>query len=221
VQSGAGGLSGRAITGTALILVAAAAANPPEVTRRAPSEQTAGGGVSRAALEVLAIVAYRQPIARSGIEHIRGSASDSAIVTLLERGLIAHNPHHLFVTTREFLDYAGLRDLAAAPERRAAPGHSAPPTPAADPSQATHAPPRSAPWIGPTSTRSSLTLSPWLALAQSTPTMCAAAARVSVRTPLDPQSVGAIAVAVEQPAKQWARHRPRLVWWQDEQQDPV
>jgi Segregation and condensation complex subunit ScpB len=37
-----------------------------------------------AALEVLAIVAYRHPIARSGIEHIRGSTSDSAIATLLE-----------------------------------------------------------------------------------------------------------------------------------------
>jgi chromosome segregation and condensation protein ScpB len=47
--------------------------------------------LSNAALEVLAIVAYRQPITRSGIEHIRGSASDSAIATLLERGLIAHN----------------------------------------------------------------------------------------------------------------------------------
>jgi uncharacterized protein with GYD domain len=40
---------------------------------------------------VLAIVAFRQPVARSGIEHIRGSSSDSAIATLLERGLIAHN----------------------------------------------------------------------------------------------------------------------------------
>ena len=71
--------------------------------------------LSNAALEVLAIVAYRQPIARSGIEHIRGSASDSAIATLLERGLIAHNPHHLFVTTVAFLDFAGIRDLADLP----------------------------------------------------------------------------------------------------------
>jgi segregation and condensation protein B len=71
--------------------------------------------LSNAALEVLAIVAYRQPIARSGIELIRGSASDSAIATLLERGLIAHNAHHLFVTTQAFLEYAGLRDLADLP----------------------------------------------------------------------------------------------------------
>ena len=72
--------------------------------------------LSRAALEVLAIVAYRQPIARSGIEHIRGSASDSAIATLLERGLIAHNPHRFLVTTQAFLELTGLRDLADLPQ---------------------------------------------------------------------------------------------------------
>jgi segregation and condensation protein B len=71
--------------------------------------------LSRAALEVLAIVAYRQPIARAGIELIRGSASDSALDTLLERGLIERNAHQLFVTTRAFLDHAGLRDLADLP----------------------------------------------------------------------------------------------------------
>jgi segregation and condensation protein B len=72
-------------------------------------------GLSRAALEVLAIVAYRQPIARAGVELIRGSASDSALDTLLERGLIERNAHQLFVTTRAFLDYAGLRDLVDLP----------------------------------------------------------------------------------------------------------
>jgi chromosome segregation and condensation protein ScpB len=41
---------------------------------------------------VLAIVAYRQPMARSGSEHIRGSASDCAIATLLERWLTAYTP---------------------------------------------------------------------------------------------------------------------------------
>jgi segregation and condensation protein B len=68
--------------------------------------------LSRAALEVLAIVAYRQPVARAGIELIRGSASDSALDTLLDRGLIERNAHQLLVTTRAFLDHAGLRDLA-------------------------------------------------------------------------------------------------------------
>jgi chromosome segregation and condensation protein ScpB len=45
-----------------------------------------------------------------------GSASDSALDTLLQRGLIAHNAHHLLVTTRGFLDFAGLTDLADLPE---------------------------------------------------------------------------------------------------------
>jgi segregation and condensation protein B len=71
--------------------------------------------LSRAALEVLAIIAYRQPIARAGIELIRGSASDSALDTLLDRALVARNAHQLFVTTRAFLDYVGLRDLADLP----------------------------------------------------------------------------------------------------------
>jgi segregation and condensation protein B len=71
--------------------------------------------LSRAAMEVLAIVAYRQPIARSGVEFIRGSASDSALDTLLQRGLIEHTAHHLLVTTRGFLEYAGLRDVAELP----------------------------------------------------------------------------------------------------------
>ena len=68
--------------------------------------------LSQAALEVLAIIAYRQPIARSGIELIRGTASDSAIATLLERGLIEHSRHHLYVTTPAFLEDTGFRDLA-------------------------------------------------------------------------------------------------------------
>jgi len=71
--------------------------------------------LSSAALEVLAVVAYRQPIARSGIELTRGLASDSALDTLQQHGLIAHNPHHLFATTRAFLEFAGLRDLADLP----------------------------------------------------------------------------------------------------------
>ena len=79
--------------------------------------------LSKAALEVLAIVAYRQPVARSGIELIRGSASDSALDKLLERGLIEHNPHHLFVTTRAFLDLMGLRDLADLPPLGSVGGH--------------------------------------------------------------------------------------------------
>ena len=71
--------------------------------------------LSRAATEVLAIVAYKQPIARAGIEQIRGTNSDSAGDTLLVRGLVEFDQHHLLVTTRAFLDFAGLRDLADLP----------------------------------------------------------------------------------------------------------
>ncbi len=53
-------------------------------------------------MEVLASIAYRQPIARAGIELIRGSASDGALDTLLQRNLVAHTTHHLLVTTRAF-----------------------------------------------------------------------------------------------------------------------
>jgi segregation and condensation protein B len=89
----------------------------PEVSRSVERHLEGKGPValSKAALEALAIVAYRQPIARSGIELIRGSASDSAIATLLEHGLIEYNPHHLFVTTRAFLEHAGLRELQELP----------------------------------------------------------------------------------------------------------
>ncbi len=71
--------------------------------------------LSRAALEVLAIVAYKQPIARAGVERIRGTSSDSALETLLLRELVALNEARLFITTRVFLDLAGLRDLADLP----------------------------------------------------------------------------------------------------------
>jgi segregation and condensation protein B len=107
------------VPGGAAALRRAALVTAPEVCSSVERHlnQPSPVPLSNAALEVLAIVAYRQRIARSGIEQIRGSASDSAIATLLERGLIAHNSHHLLVTTQAFLDYADLRDLADMPRR--------------------------------------------------------------------------------------------------------
>jgi segregation and condensation protein B len=72
--------------------------------------------LSKAATEALAIIAYKQPITRAGVERIRGTNSDSALDTLLDRGLVAFDQHHLMVTTRAFLDLAGLRDLADLPQ---------------------------------------------------------------------------------------------------------
>jgi segregation and condensation protein B len=71
--------------------------------------------LSTAAQQVLAIVAYRQPVSQAGIESLRGTSSDSALDTLLQRQLIALDAHRLFTTTRTFLEYFGLRDLADLP----------------------------------------------------------------------------------------------------------
>jgi segregation and condensation protein B len=78
---------------------------------------------SRALLETLALIAYRQPITRGEIENVRGVAVNPNIVrTLTERGwirVVGHRevPGHpeLLGTTREFLDYFGLRSLDELP----------------------------------------------------------------------------------------------------------
>jgi segregation and condensation protein B len=74
---------------------------------------------SRALLETLALIAYRQPITRAEIEDVRGVTVNPNIVrTLTERGwirVVGHRevPGHpeLLGTTREFLDYFGLKSL--------------------------------------------------------------------------------------------------------------
>lgn len=78
--------------------------------------------LSRAALETLAIIAYRQPITRPQIDAIRGVNSDGVMRTLLNRGLLeevgrleqAGRPI-LYGTTFEFLQYFGLSDLSQLP----------------------------------------------------------------------------------------------------------
>lgn len=78
---------------------------------------------SRALLETLALVAYRQPITRGDIEEIRGVAVSSHIMkTLLERDWVKVVGHRdvpgrpsLFATTRQFLDYFNLKSLDELP----------------------------------------------------------------------------------------------------------
>lgn len=78
---------------------------------------------SRALLETLALIAYRQPITRSEIEEIRGVSISSTIMrTLQERNWIRTVGHRevpgrpeLLGTTREFLDYFGLKSLDQLP----------------------------------------------------------------------------------------------------------
>ncbi|CAH1217616.1 MULTISPECIES: SMC-Scp complex subunit ScpB [Paenibacillus] len=79
--------------------------------------------LSQAALETLAIVAYRQPITRVEIEEIRGVKSERAIHTLVNKDLIvevgraeAIGRPILYGTTRAFLDYFGLGSLSELPE---------------------------------------------------------------------------------------------------------
>lgn len=78
--------------------------------------------LSQAALETLAIVAYRQPITRAEIESVRGVRVDSALTTLFDKSLIeevgrrdAPGRPILYGTTRGFLKYFGLKDLTELP----------------------------------------------------------------------------------------------------------
>ncbi|KYH29835.1 MULTISPECIES: SMC-Scp complex subunit ScpB [Clostridium] len=78
--------------------------------------------LSRAALETLAIIVYRQPITRVEIDEIRGVKSDKAIQTLLERNLIKESGRKhvlgrpiMYGTTDEFLRYFGLQNLEQMP----------------------------------------------------------------------------------------------------------
>ncbi len=78
--------------------------------------------LSQASLEVLSIIAYRQPVTRGEMEEIRGVSCDSSVNTLLERGLITEAGRKevpgrpiLFSTTTSFLKYFGLTSLKDLP----------------------------------------------------------------------------------------------------------
>jgi segregation and condensation protein B len=81
--------------------------------------------LTRAQLETLAIIAYRQPITRPEIEDIRGVDSGATLRLLLDRALIRvlgkkEEPGRpiLYGTTREFLDFFSLGDLRELPTLR-------------------------------------------------------------------------------------------------------
>jgi segregation and condensation protein B len=85
---------------------------------------------SRAALETLAIIAYRQPVTRGDIEDIRGVAVNTLIIKQLEdRGWVEEIGHRdtvgrpaLLATTRQFLDDLGLSSLDQLPALQASGG---------------------------------------------------------------------------------------------------
>ena len=79
-------------------------------------------GLSQAALETLAIIAYKQPITRAEIEEIRGVKTERPLHTLVSKILIKEvgraegsGRAYLYGTTKEFLDYFGLNSLEELP----------------------------------------------------------------------------------------------------------
>lgn len=78
--------------------------------------------LSQAALETLAIIAYKQPITRAEIEEIRGVKTERPLQTLMAKALIKDvgraegtGRAYLYGTTNEFLDYFGLRGIEELP----------------------------------------------------------------------------------------------------------
>lgn len=81
--------------------------------------------LSPAALETLAIVAYRQPVTRAEVEHVRGVDAGAVMRSLLERNLVRISGHRevpgrpmLYGTTRRFLEVLGLASLDDLPTLR-------------------------------------------------------------------------------------------------------
>ncbi|MDN3016650.1 SMC-Scp complex subunit ScpB [Paenibacillus sp. BSR1-1] len=79
--------------------------------------------LSQAALETLAIIAYKQPITRAEIEEIRGVKTERPLHTLVSKALIKEvgraegtGRAYLYGTTKEFLDYFGLKSVNELPK---------------------------------------------------------------------------------------------------------
>lgn len=82
--------------------------------------------LSAAALETLAVVAYRQPVTRAEIEHVRGVDCGAVLKSLLDRGLLRIAGHRdvpgrpiVYATSRRFLEVFGLSKLGELPSLRA------------------------------------------------------------------------------------------------------
>jgi segregation and condensation protein B len=78
--------------------------------------------LSKSAMETLSVIAFKQPITRAEIEHVRGVDSSNAVRTLLEKKFIkilgrkdVPGRPHVYGTTRDFLKVFGLKDLSGLP----------------------------------------------------------------------------------------------------------
>lgn len=85
-------------------------------------KQSSTAKLSRAALETLAIIAYKQPVLRTDVEHLRGVDCGGIFKTLLERELIRilgrkdlPGRPMVYGTTKRFLELFGLKDLSSLP----------------------------------------------------------------------------------------------------------
>ncbi len=85
-------------------------------------EPSGNSHISKAALETLSIIAYKQPVLRSDVEHIRGVDSGGVIRSLLDKGLVKiigrkdiPGRPMLYATTRRFLEVFDLKDLKDLP----------------------------------------------------------------------------------------------------------
>lgn len=96
--------------------------------------QPGSGRLSKAAMETLAIIAYKQPVIRADVEHIRGVDCGGVIRSLMERKLIRvlgrkEIPGRplIYATTRQFLEAFDLKDIRDLPRPKeiAAPGSEA------------------------------------------------------------------------------------------------
>ncbi len=86
-------------------------------------KQTTKKRLSQAALETLALIAYKQPVSKSELEEIRGVSCDYALNKLLEKELVmisgrSEGPGRplLYSTTDKFMDYMGIRSLGDLPK---------------------------------------------------------------------------------------------------------
>jgi len=86
-------------------------------------KQTTKRSLSQAALETLALVAYKQPVTKSDLEAIRGVNCDYALQKLLEKELVliagrSDGPGRplLYATSDKFMDYLGIRTLSDLPK---------------------------------------------------------------------------------------------------------
>lgn len=86
-------------------------------------KQTTKKRLSQAAIETLAVIAYKQPVSKTEIEQIRGVSSDYSLQKLLEKELVSITGRSdgpgrplLYGTSIKFMDYFGLKDLSDLPK---------------------------------------------------------------------------------------------------------